>query len=144
YFFEMVRPDFRQYWFLNDKEGTPAARDTQETIAKAGQYANTGSGFGSKRDLSLTYFYLSNSIFPLHTNELAVDNEKAITSYTYESLNESLTNRKERRNQVTLKPWYLTDENRLTIGPERENPFHVKGLVGVSAMSYGALSKSAV
>src|SRR5690625_4005950 len=41
YIFEMIGPEFRQYWFLNDKEGRPVDRDTQETIAKAGKYANT-------------------------------------------------------------------------------------------------------
>src|SRR5699024_6280246 len=52
YIFEMIGPEFRQYWFLNDKEGKPIDRDTQETIAKAGKYANTVIGFGSKRDFS--------------------------------------------------------------------------------------------
>src|SRR5699024_2465832 len=32
----------------------------------------------------------------------------------------------------------------ITIGKNRRHPFHVKGLLGVSAMSFGALSKSAV
>src|SRR5699024_7658011 len=50
----------------------------------------------------------------------------------------------EKRNQVLLDPWYLTEENHIIIGQNRKHPFHVKGLVGVSAMSYGALSKSAV
>lgn len=144
YIFEMVGPEFRQYWFLNDKEGKPVDRDTQETIAKAGKYANTVIGFGSKKDFSKTSFYLTNSIFPLNVDELSVDNEPLIQSYTYQILNESLTSRKEKRNQVRLKPWHLTEENQITIGKDRENPFHVRGLVGVSAMSYGALSKSAV
>src|SRR5699024_9769932 len=53
YIFEMVGPEFRQYWFLNDKEEKPVDRDTQETIARAGKYANTVIGFGSKKDFSL-------------------------------------------------------------------------------------------
>src|SRR5699024_5350380 len=73
YIFEMVGPEFRQYWFLNDKEGKPIDRDTQETIAKAGKYANTVIGFGSKKDFSLTSFYLTNSMFPLNIDELSVD-----------------------------------------------------------------------
>lgn len=144
YIFEMVGPEFRQYWFLNDKEGRPVDRDTMETIAKAGKYANTVIGFGSKKDFSKTSFYLTNSMFPLNVAELATDSEPLIQSYTYQILNESVTSRKEKRNQVTLKPWLLTDENKITIGAKREHPFHVKGLVGISAMSYGALSKSAV
>ncbi|MEI3611158.1 FMN-binding glutamate synthase family protein [Pseudogracilibacillus sp. SO30301A] len=144
YIFEMVGPEFRQYWFLNDKEGRPVDRDTQETIAKAGKYANTVIGFGSKKDFSKTSFYLTNSMFPLNVDELSIDNKKLYKSYTYQILNESVTSRKEKRNQVELKPWHLTDENQIVIGKDRKHPFHVKGLIGVSAMSYGALSKSAV
>lgn len=144
YIFEMVGPEFRQYWFLNDKEGKPVDRDTAETIAKAGKYANTVIGFGSKRDFSKTGFYLTNSLFPLNVDELKVENEPLIQSYTYQIISETLTKRKEKRNPVQLKPWYLTDENAIVIGPEREKPFVVKGLIGISAMSYGALSKSAV
>ncbi len=144
YIFEMVGPEFRQYWFLNDKEGRPIDRDTAETIAKAGKYANTVIGFGSKRDFSKTGFYLTNSMFPLNVDELKADNEPLIQSYTYKIISETITKRKEKRNPVQLKPWYLTDDEAIVIGPEREKPFVVKGLVGISAMSYGALSKSAV
>lgn len=144
YIFEMVGPEFRQYWFLNDKEGRPVDRDTMETIAKAGKYANTVIGFGSTKDFNQTSFYLTNSMFPLNLDELSVDNKQLIQSYTYEILDETLTKRKERRNQATLKPWHLTKEDEIIIGPKRKQPFHVKGLIGISAMSYGALSKSAV
>src|SRR5690625_4635520 len=144
YMFEMVGPEFRQYWFLNDKEGKPVDRDTQETIAKAGKYANTVIGFGSKKDFSITDFYLTNSMFPLNVDELKVDNKKPIQTYTYEILNETLIKRKERRNQVQIKPWHLPEDEQIIIGPNREQPFRVKGLIGVSAMSFGALSRSAV
>lgn len=144
YILEMVGPEFRQYWFLNDKEEKPIDRDTAQTIAKAGKYANTVMGFGSKKDFSITDFYLTNSMFPLNVDELSVDNQTLIQSYTYEILNETITRRKESRNLAFLKPWYLTDENQIVIGAEREKPFYLKGLIGVSAMSYGALSKSAV
>src|SRR5690625_456546 len=100
YIFEMVGPEFRQYWFLNDKEGRPVDRDTQETIARAGKYANTVIGFGSKKDFSLTSFYLTNSMFPLNVDELSVDNRAPIQTYTYQILNETVTKRKEKRNQV--------------------------------------------
>src|SRR5690625_4861585 len=144
YMFEMIGPEMRQYWFLNDKEGKPVDRDTQETIARAGKYANTVIGFGSKKDFAITDFYLNNSMFPLNTEELSVDQTKMMESYTYQVMNESLMSRKEKRDQVTLKPWHLTEKNQVTIGPDREQPFHVKGMLGVSAMSYGALSASAV
>jgi len=98
YIFEMIGPEFRQYWFLNDKEGRPVDRDTQEAIAKAGKYANTVIGFGSKKDFSKTSFYLTNSMFPLNIDELSVDNKKLYQSYMYQILNESVTRRKETRN----------------------------------------------
>src|SRR5690625_3816168 len=134
YIFEMIGPEMRQYWFLNDKEGKPVDRDTQEAIAKAGKYANTVIGFGSKKDFSKTSFYLTNSMFPLNVDELHVDNDTLIDSYTYEILNESLTKRKEKRNQVKLKPWWLPDDEAIVVGPNRKSPFHIKGLVGISAM----------
>src|SRR5690625_6595479 len=66
YMFEMIGPEMRQYWFLNDKEGKPVDRDTQETIARAGKHANTVIGLGSKKDFAITDFYLNNSIFSLN------------------------------------------------------------------------------
>ena len=83
-------------------------------------------------------------MFPKNVDELQVDNVKLINTYMYEILNESLTARKEKRYLTATKPWYLTDENKITIGADKPFPFHVKGLIGVSAMSYGALSKSAI
>lgn len=140
----MIGPELRQYWFLNDKEGRPIDRNTQETIAKAGKYGSTVIGFGSRKDFSKSDFYLSNSMFPKNVDELKVNNSTSIKTYTYEIVNESLTNRKEKRNSIQKKPWYLTNDNFVVIGEKREHPFKVSGLVGVSAMSYGALSKSAV
>lgn len=144
YIFEMIGPELRQYWFLNDKEGKPIDRDTQETIAKAGKYGSTVIGFGSKKDFSKSGFYLSNSMFPKNVDELEVDQNSVIKSYTYEIIDETLMSRKEKRHQTNIKPWYLSDNNAVVIGNKREKPFKVKGLVGISAMSYGALSKSAV
>ena len=144
YIFEMIGPEMRQYWFLNDREGKPVDRETQETIAKAGKYANTVIGFGSTKDFDKTDFYLSNSMFPLNIDELTVNQTKKLETYTYQITDETLTQRKEKRNRRQLKPWHLTDENAIVIGEKRKHPFHVKGLIGVSAMSYGALSASAV
>src|SRR5699024_11850386 len=114
---------------------------TQETIAKAGKYANTVIGFGSKRDFSKTGFYLSNTMFPLNKDELSVDNTDLINYYKYEILNESLNSRKEKRNAAQITQWHLTEENQITIGKERKQPIHVKELIGVSAIRYGAKSK---
>src|SRR5699024_2907666 len=144
YIFEMIGPEMRQYWFLNDKEDKPIDRDTQETIAKAGKYANTVMGFGSKKDFSKTDFYLTNSLFPLNKDELSVNNKRLTETYTYQIVEETLTKSKEKRQEIHIPPWQLADKDIVTSGANRKNPFHVEGLVGVSAMSFGALSASAV
>src|SRR5690625_4403592 len=98
YIFEMIGPECRQYWFLNDKEGKQVDRDTQETIAKAGKYANTVMEVGSKMSFTKTGFYVSIFMYPLYGDQLCVDNEQLIRSYQYQILNESITSRKENRN----------------------------------------------
>src|SRR5690625_7954455 len=45
YIFEMIGHEFRQYWFLNDKEVKPVDRDTQATIEKTRQTENKVFGF---------------------------------------------------------------------------------------------------
>src|SRR5699024_11129314 len=81
-------------------------------------------------------------MFPLNIDELSVDNRAPIQTYTYQILNETVTKRKEKRNQVQVKPCHLSEVNRTTIGPETAQACHVKGLLGVSVRSFGALSKS--
>lgn len=144
YIFEKIGPEMRQYWFSGDKEGRPVDRDTMETIAKAGKYASTVMGFGSKKDYSKPDFYLANDMFPKNVDELKVDNQKKIKTYIYQILNEGLISRSEKRIRTDLNPWHLTDEHAIVIGEKRKYPFKVKGLIGISAMSYGSLSASAV
>lgn len=144
YILEMLGPELRQYLFNNDREGKPIDRDTAEMIAKAGKYGKTVIGFGSKKDFSIADFYLANSMYPKNVDELRIDNETKINTYKYKILKEGLVNRKEKRYQTTSNPYYLKDEDAIVIGENCEHPFRVKGQVGVSAMSYGALSKSAV
>ncbi|QST02334.1 FMN-binding glutamate synthase family protein (plasmid) [Pontibacillus sp. ALD_SL1] len=144
YVFEMIGPELRQYWFSGDKENRPIDRDTQETIAKAGKYASTVIGFGSKKDFSKPDIYLSNSMFPKNTSELRVDNTAKTLTQVYEILNETLTQRKEKVKKTSIEPWHLAPQDTIVIGPNCPHPFRVTGLVGISAMSYGALSKSAV
>jgi glutamate synthase domain-containing protein 2 len=144
YIFEKIGPEFRQYWFEGNKEGRPVDRDTMETIAKAGKYASTVIGFGSKKDFSRSDFYLANSMFPKNVSELRVNNTNMIKTYLYKILSEGLVSRNEKRLPSEIKPWHLLDEDAIVIGPNLPKPFVVKGFIGVSAMSYGALSKSAV
>lgn len=144
YLFEMIGPEIRQYFIWGDKEGRPIDRDTQTTIAKAGKYGSTVMGFGSRKDFSKSDFYLSNGMFPKNVEELRVDNEELYDTYMYKIIKEGLTSRKEKRYHTYNKPWKLQAKDAVVIGENALHPFHVKGLVGISAMSYGALSKSAI
>ena len=40
--------------------------------------------------------------------------------------------------------YLLDDEDAVIIGPNTKNPFRLKGLIGMSAMSYGSLGKNAI
>lgn len=140
--FEMIGPELRQYFIWDDKQGRPIDRDTQTSIAKAGKYGSTIKGFGSSRDNTLAGLYLSNSMFPKNTNELQVNNEKIINTFKYNIKHEGLMTRHEERLPGTIEPWYL--KNKLVVGENSENPWELEGFIGVSAMSYGALSDVAV
>jgi glutamate synthase domain-containing protein 2 len=147
YVFEMIGPELRQYFIWGDKEGKPVDRDTQGYIAKAGKYGSTVIGFGSRKDFSQEGFYLNNSMFPKNMDEMAVDNTQLIqTTYKYKIEKEGLISRTESRYQTTTKPWLLSDQDIQTIGEYNQVPFpyRTKGIVGISAMSFGSLSDHAV
>ena len=140
----MIGPELRQYWFAGDKENRPIDRDTQEAIAKAGKYGSTVIGFGSKKDFSKSDIYLNNAFYAKNVDELNVDNSSKVRTQIYEIQNETLTHRKEKRKMTELNPWLLDNADKIIIGPKTQNPFTLKGQIGISAMSYGALSSSAV
>jgi len=144
YIFEKIGPEFRQYWFEGNKEGRPIDRDTMETIAKAGKYGSTVIGFGSKKDFSKSDFYLANSLFPKNVNELRVDNSERFHTFLYKIIEEGLVSRKEKRGNSIMNPWHLKDDDSIVIGESLPIPFKINGFIGISAMSYGSLSKSAV
>lgn len=138
-------PKLRQYFFLNDKEEKPMDRNTYESVVKISKYGETIQSFGSLEDFSKPRFYLSNSMFPKNIEELRVDNSVPLITYKYKILEETSFSRKEKiQLDENVKPWYLHKDDEIVIGPDSPNPFKVRGFIGVSAMSYGALSKSAV
>ncbi|AGA56262.1 Glutamate synthase large subunit-like protein YerD [Thermobacillus xylanilyticus] len=147
YVFEMLGPEFRQYFIWGDKEGRPVDRDTQAYIAKAGKYGSTVIGFGSRRDFQTEGFFLNNALFPKNTDELAVDQTDVVTTtYKYQILSEGLISRKERRIRATSLPWALTERDAVVIGEYNKvrMPYKTRGFVGISGMSFGALSDNAV
>jgi glutamate synthase domain-containing protein 2 len=142
YMLEQIGEEFRQYWFYNSKENRPMDRDTQTMIAYMGKYLSTTVGEGVHKDFSGSDLYLKNSMFAKNENELEVDNSKKMSTRKYQIDSEGLFLRKEHTVKHVTPTWYL--KNPIVIGKNSKNPWDVKGLLGISAMSYGALSKEAV
>ncbi|MED3708665.1 FMN-binding glutamate synthase family protein [Peribacillus frigoritolerans] len=145
YMTEQIGPELRQYLFENNNEGTPFSRKEFEDVVKAGKYKERLIGFGSERDFNEAGYYIRNSMFPNLREELRIDNSKKINTKVYEVDEEGLLTRKEKREDRQIEPYFLRDEDAVIIGGDTcRNPFKLKGLVGQSAMSYGALGENAI
>lgn len=145
YFFESIGPELRSYLFNNDREGKPFSRNDYEHIVKSAKYKRDVLGFGSQRDFEEEGYYVRNSMFPKLTEELKIDwNTKAATK-KYILLNEPLfSQREEKCEDDTTSAYLLDDEDTVVIGEQAKHPFVAKGLVGMSAMSYGSLGDHAI
>ncbi|MCY9138299.1 FMN-binding glutamate synthase family protein [Peribacillus frigoritolerans] len=145
YMTEQIGPELRQYLFENNNEGTPFSRKEFEDVVKAGKYKERLIGFGSERDFNEAGYYIRNSMFPNLREELRIDNSQKINTKVYEVDEEGLLTRKEKREDRQIEPYFLRDEDAVIIGGETcRNPFKLMGLVGQSAMSYGALGENAI
>ncbi|MGE7903318.1 FMN-binding glutamate synthase family protein [Peribacillus sp. NPDC094092] len=145
YMTEQIGPELRQYLFENNNEGTPFSRKEFEDVVKAGKYKERLIGFGSERDFNEAGYYIRNSMFPNLREELRIDNSQKINTKVYEVEEEGLLTRKENREDRQIEPYFLRDEDAVIIGGDTcRNPFKLKGLVGQSAMSYGALGENAI
>ncbi|MCK1982766.1 MULTISPECIES: FMN-binding glutamate synthase family protein [Peribacillus] len=145
YMTEQIGPELRQYLFENNNEGTPFSRKEFEDVVKAGKYKERLIGFGSERDFNEAGYYIRNSMFPNLREEMRIDNSQKINTKVYEVDEEGLFTRKEQREDRQIDPYFLRDEDAVIIGGDTcRNPFKLKGLVGQSAMSYGALGENAI
>ncbi len=144
YVIEKVGPEFRFYITDEDNTGKPISRVKFISIMKAAKYLKTLISYGSKRDFSAPGIYINNSMFPRLNSEMEVDNSIFIHTKRYDIEKETLFFRHERKEETEVRPWYLTDNNVVTVGVERDNPWKLKGLVGMSGMSYGALGPNAI
>ncbi|MGG3476970.1 FMN-binding glutamate synthase family protein [Peribacillus frigoritolerans] len=145
YMTEQIGPELRQYLFENNNEGTPFSRKEFEDVVKAGKYKERLIGFGSERDFNEAGYYIRNSMFPNLREELRIDNSQKINTKVYEVDEEGLLTRKEKREDRQIEPYFLRDEDAVIIGGDTcRNPFKLKGLIGQSAMSYGALGENAI
>lgn len=145
YFFEKIGPELRQYWFNNDTEGKPFSRADYEHIVRSAKYKRDVIGFGSRRDFEKEGYYIRNDMFPKLTEELKVDSNVITLTNKYLLLRDPLfTQRKEKLKQDKSLAYLLHDDDAVVIGPNAKYPFITKGLIGMSAMSYGSLGKNAI
>jgi len=143
YLFEMVGPELRQYFYDDDSVGKPFSRTDMQSIVISGKYLGTVIGFGSKRDFEEEGYYIRNSMFPRLEAELLMDRESRIQTRRYVG-HEGLFTRKEYLTEVETSPCLLAASEAVVVGPGCREPFVARGLVGMSAMSYGALGDRAV
>lgn len=145
YFLETIGPELRQYLFNGDQEGQPLSRSDYQHIVKKAKYKRDVIGFGSTRNFEEAGFYIRNSMFPKLSEELKIDRETKVTTQRYLLLNEPLfMQRKERLEEHESIAYLLDDQDAIVIGGNLKYPFVVKGQIGMSAMSYGALGERAI
>ncbi|WLD94689.1 FMN-binding glutamate synthase family protein [Alkalihalobacillus sp. AL-G] len=145
YFFENIGPELRQYLFNNDNEGKPFSRNDYQHIVRSAKYKRDVIGYGSQRDFDAKGFYVRNSMFPKLTEELKMDKDTKVTTNRYVLLKEPLfTQREEKWEENSSSAYLLDDEDAVVIGKNTAEPFKVKSLVGMSAMSYGSLGDHAI
>jgi glutamate synthase (ferredoxin) len=144
YLLEHIGPEFRQYLFDGDLEGRPFTREGYRSIVYAGKYMKTLISFGSKRDFDEPGWYLRNGAFPTLMEDMGVVQEPRFPTRRYVIEHEGLFARKEKMSEIAVSPWLLDDEFALRIGADLPRPWLLRGLVGMSAMSYGAMGRNAI
>lgn len=144
YVLEKTGPELRQYLFDDDNDGEPFNREEYLHMVMPGKYLNSVIGFGSKRDFEESGYYIRNAMFTKQNEEMRVDNSSLIDTMRYVVDEDNLFSRKEHREDIPTLPWLLPEEDAIVIGPDCEHPFHVRSMLGQSAMSYGALGENAI
>ncbi|MFQ5417769.1 MAG: glutamate synthase-related protein [Myxococcota bacterium] len=144
YLLEHVGPELRQYLFDADLDGKPFSREGYRAIVSAGKYMNTLISFGSKRNFEAPGWYLRNAMLPTLVEDLGVKIEPKVPTRQYVIDGEGLFARREHVIETDIAPWTLSDEFTFTLGAGLDQPWTVRGLIGMSAMSYGALGRNAI
>jgi len=144
YLLEHVGPELRQYLFDADLEGKPFTREGYRSIVFAGKYLKTLISFGSKRDFDAPGWYVRNAVLPTLLPDMGVDQTPAIATRRYRIEDEGLFSRHETLVDLEVAPWTLHDEFAPRLGADLPHPWTLRGLVGMSAMSYGALGRHAI
>ncbi|WP_203248196.1 FMN-binding glutamate synthase family protein [Sporosarcina beigongshangi] len=144
YMLEKTGPELRQYLFDDDNDGEPFNREEYLHMVMPGKYLNSIIGFGSKRDFNEAGYFIRNAMFTKQNEEMRVDNDGLVDTMRYVVDGDYLFSRKEHREELPALPWLLPEEDAIIIGPNCQQPFHVRSMLGQSAMSYGALGENAI
>jgi len=144
YLLEHVGPELRQYLYDGDLQGKPFSREGYRSIVYAGKYMKTLISFGSKRDFDAPGWYLRNALLPTLTQEMGVEREPKVHTRRYVIDGEGLFSRNEHTEPAEAAPFTLAPEHRPVIGAELAHPWTLRGLIGMSAMSYGAMGRNAI
>ena len=112
---------------------------------RSAKYERDVHGFGSQRDFEEDGYYVANQMFPKQTKELKMDRETMVQTKRYILIKDPLfTQREEKWEEEECPAYLLHDDDAVVIGPQTENPFVTKGLIGMSAMSFGSLGENAL
>ncbi|MCP3987330.1 MAG: FMN-binding glutamate synthase family protein [bacterium] len=144
YIFEHLGPEMRQYLFDSDREGRPFSRDDYQNMVLSGKYLNSMISFGSKRDFARPGWYLRNGLLPTLYRDLAFDLRPSIETRRYVTDHNGLFSRSEHVEKERIASWALDDAWAPVIGPDLPHPWVLRGLMGMSGMSYGALGRNAI
>ena len=144
YLLEHVGPELRQYLFDANRSGKPFSRDEYTSVVLAGKYLKSLIGFGSQRDFQAPGWYLRNALLPVLMEDMGVIREPRIETRRYRITDEGLFSRHEAQESHLVGPWLLSEDYTVVVGGGLPQPWRLRGLVGMSAMSYGALGRNAI
>jgi glutamate synthase domain-containing protein 2 len=142
YLLEKLGPEFRQYWFDEDRSGKPFSRYEFLGLIFSAKYRSDLIGFGSKRDFESSGYYIANAMFPLLTDQLEVNNNEMVDSKKYLIESEGVFKRKEHITSDKTSKWLYTDEEAIVVGAQRNQPWRLNGMFGASATSFGSIGEN--
>lgn len=141
YLLEKLGPEFRQYWFDGDNQGRPFPRADFLAVVFSAKYRTDLISFGAKRDYDSSGLYIANNMFPKLVEELRVDHGEDSPGKKYEVENEGLFTRRERLIDDRPQKWMFAEDDAIVVGPDRAEPWQLRGMFGASATSYGAVGE---
>ncbi|MEH7333245.1 FMN-binding glutamate synthase family protein [Neobacillus drentensis] len=141
YVLEMMGPKLRQYWFDSDNGTGPFSRADYLGIVFSAKYRSDLLSFGSKRDFEQPGYFIANELFPLLNDELKVDNQEKVHAMKYKIDHEGLFTRREHLEEDEITRWLFHEEDTIVVGPERREPWRLRGPFGASATSYGSVGE---